>query len=73
MKELKAKVAELEPGQFLAIHGMPGSGKSVLAAEVAHDPDVTLAVFLFVKMGQSPASYLFIFVFLNKHYNFYNK
>jgi ABC-type glutathione transport system ATPase component len=40
-------VCELQPGQFLAIHGMPGSGKSVLAAGIAHDPEVTLKVFIF--------------------------
>jgi KaiC/GvpD/RAD55 family RecA-like ATPase len=44
MKELKREVASLEPGQFLAIHGMPGSGKTVLAAEVVHDPEITLTV-----------------------------
>ena len=27
----------------------------------------------FIKIGQSPASFVFIFVFSNKHYNFYNK
>jgi DNA replication protein DnaC len=47
MQELKSKVCELQPGQFLAIHGMPGSGKSVLAAGIAHDPEVTLKVFIF--------------------------
>ena len=45
VKELKAKVAELQPGQFLVLHGMPGAGKSVLAAEVVHDPEITLKVF----------------------------
>ena len=32
-------------GEFLAIHGMPGSGKSVLAAEAIRDPEITLKYF----------------------------
>ena len=41
---MKQGLGRLESGQFLVIHGMPGSGKSVLAAEAARDPDITLNV-----------------------------
>ena len=34
-----------DAGEFLAIHGMPGSGKSVLAAEAIRDPEITLKYF----------------------------
>lgn len=34
----------MESGQFLVVHGMPGSGKSVLAAEAVRDPSITLEV-----------------------------
>ena len=29
-------------GRYLAVHGMPGSGKSVLAAESVRDPHLSL-------------------------------
>ena len=38
-------LANLDSGEFLAIHGMPGSGKSVLAAEALRDPEITLKYF----------------------------
>ena len=39
---IKEGLSELKPGKFLTLHGMPGSGKSVLAAESVRDPRVTL-------------------------------
>ena len=45
MDAVREGLANLEHGQFLAIHGMPGSGKSVLAAEVLRDPEITLKYF----------------------------
>jgi apoptotic protease-activating factor len=42
---LKESLKSLESGQFLVIHGMPGSGKSVLAAEAVRDPNITLSCF----------------------------
>ena len=33
LEAIKQGLSELSPGQFLTLHGMPGSGKSVLAAE----------------------------------------
>ena len=45
MDAVKEGLANLDNGQFLAIHGMPGSGKSVLAAEVLRDPEITLKYF----------------------------
>ncbi len=44
MKLLKDGLSQLEAGRFLVIHGMPGSGKSVLAAEAVRDPEITLTV-----------------------------
>ena len=41
---VKQGLVSLDPGQFLVVHGMPGSGKSVLAAECVHDMDITLNV-----------------------------
>ena len=38
-------MATLDNGEFLAIHGMAGSGKSVLGAEVLRDPEITLKYF----------------------------
>ena len=35
-------MSNLETGKFLTLHGMPGSGKSVLAAESIRDPQITL-------------------------------
>ena len=45
MDAVKEGLANLDNGHFLAIHGMPGSGKSVLAAEVLRDPEITLKYF----------------------------
>ena len=45
LEAVKEGLANLDNGQFLAIHGMPGSGKSVLAAEVLRDPEITLKYF----------------------------
>ena len=45
MKYLKESLSQLDNGEFLAIHGMAGTGKSVLAAEALRDPDVTLNYF----------------------------
>ena len=42
---IKEGLSELKPGKFLTLHGMPGSGKSVLAAESIRDPRVTLKNF----------------------------
>ena len=39
---IKEGLSGLKPGKFLTLHGMPGSGKSVLAAESVRDPRVTL-------------------------------
>ena len=39
---IKEGLSDLCPGRFLTLHGMPGSGKSVLAAESVRDPKVTL-------------------------------
>ena len=33
LEAIKHGLSELVPGRFLTLHGMPGSGKSVLAAE----------------------------------------
>lgn len=44
LKTVKQLLARLESGQFLVVHGMPGSGKSVMAAEAVRDPDITLYV-----------------------------
>jgi len=45
LKQLKQSLRDLDNGQFLVIHGMPGSGKSVLAAEAVRDPEITLNFF----------------------------
>lgn len=45
VKQVKQLLNKLDRGSFVAIHGMPGSGKSVLAAESLRDPDLTLACF----------------------------
>ena len=42
LDSIKDGLASLASGRFLAVHGMPGSGKSVLAAESVRDPQVTL-------------------------------
>ena len=42
LKAIKEGLSNLETGKFLALHGMPGSGKSVLAAESIRDPQITL-------------------------------
>lgn len=42
---LKEKLGALKPGNFLVLHGTPGSGKSVLAAEALRDPTVSLTHF----------------------------
>ena len=34
----------MDAGKFLVLHGMPGSGKTVLAAEAIRDPEITLRV-----------------------------
>ena len=34
----------LEPGNFVALHGMPVAGKSTLAADAVRDPEITLQV-----------------------------
>ncbi len=44
ISEVKDGLTRLQPGQFLVMHGMPGSGKSVLAAEAIKDPEITLRV-----------------------------
>jgi ABC-type uncharacterized transport system ATPase component len=44
LKRVKLGLSELNAGQFLVVHGMPGSGKSVLAAEAVRDPDITMTV-----------------------------
>ena len=41
---IKDSLKVLEPGHFLALHGMPVAGKSVLAAEAVRDADITLQV-----------------------------
>ena len=41
---IKDSLKLLEPGHFLALHGMPVAGKSVLAAEAVRDADITLQV-----------------------------
>ena len=42
---IKNTLKALEPGNFVALHGMPVAGKSVLAAEAVRDPDITLKYF----------------------------
>ncbi|XP_059079128.1 apoptotic protease-activating factor 1-like [Tigriopus californicus] len=42
---LKEKLESLKPGNFLVLHGTPGSGKSVLAAEALRDPAISLKYF----------------------------
>ncbi len=44
LRKVKEGLCLLEPAQFLVVHGMPGSGKSVLAAEAVRDQDITLSV-----------------------------
>jgi len=39
---IKTALCNLQQHSFLAIHGMPGSGKSVLAAHSVRDPEITL-------------------------------
>ena len=45
MKDVRDILAALDNGEFLAIHGMAGSGKTLLAAEVLRDPEITLKYF----------------------------
>ncbi len=45
LKAVKEGLSSLMPNQFLTIHGMTGSGKSVLAAESIRDPEITLRHF----------------------------
>ena len=40
LEAIKQGLSELTPGQFLTLHGMPGSGKSVLAAESVRDKKI---------------------------------
>jgi len=42
LKAIKEGLSNLEAGKFLTLHGMPGSGKSVLAAESIRDPQITI-------------------------------
>ena len=42
LQAVRAGLAQLQPNRFLTLHGMPGSGKSVLAAESVRDPQLTL-------------------------------
>ena len=44
LKRIKFGLSELDAGKFLVLHGMPGSGKTVLAAEAIRDPEITLRV-----------------------------
>ena len=44
LNQIKEKLQCLDSGHFVVIHGMPGSGKSVLAAEAVRDPEITLKV-----------------------------
>ena len=37
-------MTSLEPGHYVALHGMPVAGKSVLAAEAVRDPNIALQV-----------------------------
>ena len=41
----------LEPGHYVALHGMPVAGKSVLAAEAVRDPEITLQVSIFMHLN----------------------
>ena len=55
LDRIKEGLASLTSGRFLAVHGMPGSGKSVLAADSVRDPSLTLEHFaggvFWVKVG----------------------
>ena len=41
----------LEPGHYVALHGMPVAGKSVLAAEAVRDPEITLQVSIYIHLN----------------------
>ena len=45
LQRIKDHLCKLEPGDFLTLHGMPVSGKLVLASEALRDPEVTLRHF----------------------------
>ncbi len=45
LKQLRDQLSCLEAGDFLVLHGMTGSGKSVLASEAVRDTEVTLRHF----------------------------
>ena len=45
IQELKEGLSNLDNGEFLAIHGGAGSGKSVLGAEVLRNTEITLKYF----------------------------
>ena len=45
LQQVKECLTNLDNGEFIALHGMAGSGKSVLAAEVLRDPEITLKYF----------------------------
>ena len=51
--------------RFLVLHGMPGSGKTVLAAETMRDPDLVINTFhggiFWVKVNLSIFFYLSLF------------
>ena len=51
LKRIKHGLSELDAGKFLVLHGMPGSGKTVLAAEAIRDPEITLRVRSFHQRG----------------------
>ena len=51
LKRIKHGLSELDAGKFLVLHGMPGSGKTVLAAEAIRDPEITLRVRSFDQRG----------------------
>ena len=55
--ELRSMLTGGTPEQKLALHGLPGVGKTALAIELAHDPEVRKAYpdgVLWVGLGQSP-------------------
>ena len=41
----------LELGHYVALHGMPVAGKSVLAAEAVRDPEITLQVSICIHLN----------------------
>ena len=46
LSAIKVSLKALEPGHYVALHGMPVAGKSVLAAEAVRDPSITLQVII---------------------------